>query len=74
MGENDLDTEIRSDERVDAVVSRLDQLDDLDLPAQLQLFSELHTSLAAVLDADPEPDSAGGSGVTDGGQPPPPPS
>lgn len=68
MDESDRDTETVGDERVDAVVARLDELGELDLPVQLEVFSELHTSLAAVLEADTEPELTGGPRVPDDGQ------
>jgi hypothetical protein len=46
------------DVRVDAVVARLDDLDGLDLTAQLEVFGELHASLVSVLDGVPEPDDS----------------
>lgn len=42
------------DPRVDAAVARLVDLDSLDLPAQLEVFTQLQASLAAVLDS-PDP-------------------
>lgn len=38
------------DLRVDAVVDRLDDLDNLELPAQLDVFTDLHAALAQILD------------------------
>lgn len=43
------------DERIDAVVGRLADLDDLGLEAQLDAFTEMHSSLAAVLDSENTP-------------------
>jgi hypothetical protein len=42
--------ESTGDARVDAVVARLDDLEHLDLPAQLEVFAELQASLATILD------------------------
>ena len=41
------------DERVDGLLGRMDDLDGLDLPAQLEVFTELQASLAAILDEVP---------------------
>jgi hypothetical protein len=55
------------DDRVDAVVARLGDLDDLGLEAQLDAFTEMHASLAAVLDTENIADD----GRDDGSAPPP---
>ncbi|MGI8701200.1 MAG: hypothetical protein ACR2JU_08340 [Nocardioidaceae bacterium] len=44
--------ETSGDAHVDAVLDRLERIDDLDLPAQLGAFAEAQEQLAAVLDAD----------------------
>ncbi|MDX6298617.1 MAG: hypothetical protein QOI51_2474 [Nocardioidaceae bacterium] len=51
------------DDRVDAVVARLGDLDGLGLEAQLDAFTEMHASLAAVLDTE---------NIADDGSAPPP--
>lgn len=56
------------DPRVDAAVARLDDLESLDLPAQLEVFTELHGSLATILDSQHE--DAGRNGVDPGTAPP----
>lgn len=48
-------TETTGDERVDAVVSRLDDVVDLELGAQVAAFVEAHSGLAAVLDTEDDP-------------------
>ncbi|MEJ7629489.1 MAG: hypothetical protein WKF54_07850 [Nocardioidaceae bacterium] len=71
MGEDSIGTATTGDERVNTVVARLDELGTLDLPGQLRLFSELHTSLVAVLDAHPAPEDAGQHPTGAGETPPP---
>jgi len=41
------------DQRVDAVVAKLDDLDNVDLPAQLEVLADLQASLAQLLDDEP---------------------
>lgn len=48
-------TETSGDSRVDAAVSTLDTVRDLDLAEQLDAFSKAQARLAAVLDAEDEP-------------------
>jgi hypothetical protein len=44
---------LAGDPRVDALVARLADLDNIDLPAQLDVFTEVHAGLADLLDAEP---------------------
>jgi glycerol 3-phosphatase-2 len=63
-------SETTVDPRVDAAVARLDELESLDLPGQLEVFTDLQSALATVLDSpdvlesdsepEPEPQPAGG--------------
>lgn len=44
------DVSATGDNRVDAAVSRLDDLDDADITAHEDIYDETHRSLAAMLD------------------------
>lgn len=46
--------QVRSgDPRVDAVLDRLETLESLDLPARLDVFTDLQAALAQILDGPP---------------------
>lgn len=48
-------TETTGDERVDAVVSSLDDVANLELGGQVAAFAEAHVRLVAVLDTEDDP-------------------
>jgi hypothetical protein len=43
-------TDVAGDERVDAALARLDELDGVDISAHAGIYDEVHRSLVAVLD------------------------
>jgi hypothetical protein len=48
------------DARVDAVVDRLEAVDELSLAEQPAVFAHMQADLAAVLDGEEDPDPPGG--------------
>ncbi len=52
QSEPDAQTE-GGDPRVDALLDRLDDLDNVELPTQLDVFTDVHAALAQILDGPP---------------------
>ena len=68
MTESDATSHTTGHLQVDAVLARLESLDDVDLVQQLATYHEMQASLAAVLDTD-ESDESGESDGTAGSTP-----